>query len=124
MEHQLANGQFLLTVSGTEHGEWQGSLHTADGRDVSFRSVMFPMGVHTENFQGKDSLRQRRQLREPRFLAHLAGGNGPKIALAVGMSAEPGPGLVKVVVRHERPRPAAVDDPGRGGEVRHFIFPR
>ena len=40
MEHQLANGQFLLTVSGTEHGEWQGSLHTADGRDVSFRSVM------------------------------------------------------------------------------------
>ena len=32
--------RFQLTITGTEHGEWQGILRTADGRETAFLSVL------------------------------------------------------------------------------------
>ena len=40
------------------------------------------------------------------------------------MPAEPGPGLIEIVIRHEHLRPVRVYDPAGGGKVRRGVFAR
>ena len=55
------------------------------------------------------------------FFACLAQGDGEQILLPVGVPAEPGPGLVEIVIGHQHLRPVRVYDPAGGGKVRRSV---
>src|SRR5207247_7844467 len=51
------------------------------------------------------------------FLPRLSQGDAQDIAIAVGLPAELQPLLQLAMVSQQRPRPVAIDDPGRAGDM-------
>ena len=59
----------------------------------------------------REDLRGNRLCPDPGFFACLAQGDGEQILLPVGVPAEPGPGLVEIVIGHQDLRPVRIHDP-------------
>ena len=69
--------------------------------------------------QGKEAKRWR-----ARFLHRFPTGHGLKIGVAVVMAACPAPGVINVMIYHQRMRTSGIDDPGGSGKMADRIFPR
>jgi hypothetical protein len=48
------NWTFSVQVTGTKEHEWQGSVHTPDGRELPFRSVLELLGEMNAALQRGD----------------------------------------------------------------------
>ena len=85
-------------------------------------AVLF-VAVHRQDLQGIELRRDGRHGHKPALLPHLPQGNGEKIPLPVGVTAQPGPGVIEIVIGQEHLLPVRTHHPGRGGQVGGGVFP-
>ena len=78
---------------------------------------MLFVAVHRQNFQRIQILRHWMDLRETAFLPDLPQRHGQQIPVSVGVAAQPGPGVIELVIGHQDLASVRADHPGGGGKM-------
>ena len=82
----------------------------------------FHMAVYSQGFHGKNLLRHRMNVGNPRFFLYLPDCNRQKIRLPIRMSSKPGPGVVNIVIYHKNSGSLPVHNPGGSRHMGYCIF--
>ena len=90
------------------------------GGDIT--SVLF-MAVHRQHLHRKNIRSCQPYMLQTAFFMNLPQCHLSKITFSVCMAAQPGPGLIDVMIRHKHPRPIRCHHPGGSGQMRSGILP-
>ena len=85
---------------------------------------VFSVGRNAERIPSHRARAKKRNAGEPGFLHRFPTGHGLKIGVAVVMAACPAPGVINVMIYHQRMRTSGIDDPGGSGQMADRIVPR
>lgn len=83
--------------------------------------TFFDMPVDGQYFQGEYVFTEGAYTADAAFFLYLTYSHGQQVFVSVRMSAQPGLGIVDVVVCHQDLCPGGISDPGGGGQMGYGI---